>query len=112
MSSGPITPRSTQKMDAALRFIGAAAEKGDAQALFILADMHARGQGVPRDAGRAFGFFLRAAHAGDARAQTRVALCFRDGDGVPPDQDEARRWLTQAAAQGDAEARALLERPS
>lgn len=93
-----------KEMDKALRWLGAAAEKGDAQALFILGELHERGDGVPRDAGRAFEFFLRSAVRGDARAQSRVALHYLDGDGTPPNDAEAARWLAAAADQGEPQA--------
>ena len=47
----------------------AAANSGDAQALYFLALMHQAGKGVERDHEKQIEFFIRAAEAGEPRAQ-------------------------------------------
>ena len=48
-----------------------AAELGDAEAQMRLAASHADGKGVPKDAQRAFEWYLKAAEQGIAQAQSK-----------------------------------------
>ena len=53
----------------------AAAELGDAEAQFVLAQLCARGDGVPQHLGEAAKWFERAAEQGHAAAQVSIATC-------------------------------------
>ena len=78
-----------------------AADKGYADAQFVLGILYRRGQGVPKDDGQAFPWLRKAALQGRSDAQATVALMYSTGGGVPKDEGEALGWYRKAAAQGD-----------
>ena len=80
----------------------AAAEKGDAKALYFMARHYARGEGVPQDDARAAQCLRQAAEKGYALAQNDFGAFCATGRGVPQDLAEAARWYQKAAQQGDA----------
>lgn len=86
----------------------ALAAKGSTTAMINLANIHAQGQGVPRDPATALSWTRKAAELGDARAQYELGLAYRTGAGVAPDPAQAEAWLSRAADQRNAEARAAL----
>ncbi|OGV62043.1 MAG: hypothetical protein A3K19_27510 [Lentisphaerae bacterium RIFOXYB12_FULL_65_16] len=81
-----------------------AAEQGDAKAQYRLAEIYARGTGVPRDKAEAAKWYRAAAKQGHAEAQCHLGWMYDIGDGVPRDQTEAAKWYRTAAEQGDARA--------
>ncbi|MBP2316412.1 tetratricopeptide repeat protein [Azospirillum soli] len=87
----------------------ALAAKGNTTAMINLANLHAQGQGVPRNPAMARSWTRKAAELDDARAQFELGLAYERGDGVDRDLDEAARWLGRAAEQGNGEAAARLK---
>jgi TPR repeat protein len=87
-----------------------AAQQGDPEAQYNLANMYSKGQGVERDGRLAFQWFARAAAQGVASAQSKLGLLYAVGDGVTVDPIEAHKWFLLAANAGDAVARANLAR--
>ena len=77
------------------------AGEGSAIAETMLGLMHARGQGVPRDAATAATWWLRAANRGYPPAQLALAQAFADGRGVARDGQRAWIWARLAATHGD-----------
>jgi TPR repeat protein len=80
------------------------AEQGNTTAMVNLANLHAQGQGVPRDPAAAVAWTRKAAELGDVRAQLELGLAYENGTGVARDNQEAARWFRAAAGQGDADA--------
>jgi TPR repeat protein len=76
------------------------AEAGDPEAQAGLGLLYDLGQGVPRDAAKAYSWYKRAADAGLARALFNVAVMHDSGTGVPRDTAQAATWYARAAARG------------
>jgi len=79
-----------------------AADRHDAQAMYLYAGMVAEGRGVPKDKARAEVLMAIAAEAGDADAQFWVGMsALRTySAGATTDPRPALQWLERAAAQG------------
>lgn len=76
------------------------AERGDAQAEFMLGAMYFFGKGVRRNDAIAAIWFAKAASKGDANAQLAFGSLHINGLGVPQDLVKAYMWLTIAADRG------------
>lgn len=81
-----------------------AAEQGDAEAQFRLAECYRWGQGVKQSYEEAAMWYLESAKRGYASAQKALSECYEQGHGVPQSQAEACEWCRKAAEQGLAEA--------
>jgi hypothetical protein len=77
------------------------AEKGDAKAQFFMGKLYAKGDGVPKDFGKAVEYYRRSAVQGYARAQNNLGAFYARGWGVTQDFAEALKWFRKAAEQGD-----------
>jgi TPR repeat protein len=79
------------------------AEKGDANAQYVLGIMYARGQGVEQSFYEAGKMYRLAAEQGHAGAQINLGSLFENcyGNG-PCDTEEGADWYRRAADQGDA----------
>ena len=77
-----------------------AAEGGDAEAQNTLGRLYSTGDGVPKDAGKAFEWYQKAAEQGHAHAQGFVGVAYRDGVGIGKDNVLAYAWLSLAASNG------------
>lgn len=76
-----------------------AAEKGVADAQFVLGAMYANGQGVERDYNEAAAWYRKAADQGYAKAQYNLGRMYISGQGVPYDYLQAVKWFNRAAEQ-------------
>lgn len=86
-----------------------AAEKGDADAQFGLAQLYARGVGVPeKDEELANEWFQKAADNGHPVAAYEIGRAHLYGEGKEEDGDKAYRYMKMAAEAGHDEARYLL----
>lgn len=85
----------------------AAAEQGDAGSQFILGDMYAKGERVPKDDAEAVRWYRKAAEQGDSGAQSHLGAMYVIGEGVPEDDVQAYAWLSIAVAQGNETAKEL-----
>ncbi len=74
----------------------------DARAARLLAQMHARGEGVTRDAHQALLWLRTAGELGDPAAQFELGNAYASGRDAPLDPREAVVWYTRAAEQGHA----------
>ncbi|MEO9613781.1 MAG: tetratricopeptide repeat protein [Nitratireductor sp.] len=77
------------------------AENGDAAAQALVAEILARGLGLPRDPAEAAKWYGRAAEAGIAEAQFQYALVLSDGKYAGPDPDRAFELMRSAADAGN-----------
>lgn len=66
-----------------------AAQKGDADAQFALADRFWRGHIAPKDPEQAFYWYTQCANAGDIRGLRGLANCFAQGIGTEKDLQKA-----------------------
>jgi TPR repeat protein len=85
----------------ALELMRQAADQDNAQALFKLAELYARGIGEPRDASdRPMRLLQRAARAGCERAYEVIVLRYQCGVGCERDLVAAAEWYCRAALVG------------
>jgi len=80
-----------------------ASAKGNAEATYNLAVLHAEGRGVPEDTAKAKELFEKAADAGLAEAQVTLGYCYQQGEGVEADSEKALKMYELAAKQEDVE---------
>ena len=76
------------------------AEKGNAEAQYLLGIMYVEGKVVPQDYKVAMLWYRKAAEQGHARAQNSVGAMYGRGLGVPLDYQMAMSWYLKAAEQG------------
>ena len=88
--------------DTALRLITPLAEKGDAEAQFVLGYMYETGHVAPQNSIEAAKWFRKAADGGDTMAQISLGRLYEKGKGVPQDYAEAKDLYAKAAANGSA----------
>ncbi len=96
--------------DEAVRWWRQAAEGGDVEAQFNLAQAFATGRGTSADSRAAFEWFLGAAESGLVAAQARLGILYATGEGVAADPIEAHKWFFVARLAGDAGAAQNLQR--
>ncbi len=80
----------------------AAAEAGDAEAMFKLGNAYWDGDGVKQDYAEAAKWFRKAADAGHPTAMDSLGWAYEQGQGVKQDYSQALSWYRKAAAAGDA----------
>ena len=102
-------------MQTAVKYFTPAAEQGDAEAQYRLADCYAKAKGVERDYEKAFGWMKKAAEQGYPLAQMCIGFYYEAGIGVQEDPVEGEKWVNQSfdavhklAEQGNAEAQLYL----
>ena len=78
-------------------------------AKFNLATMCYTGDGIPKDAKRAFGLYVSLAESGDADAAFQVGRMYLNGDGTESDPQKGFEYIGKAARGGHPEAAMLLE---
>lgn len=72
------------------------AEAGDAKGQYLLGVMYAIGDGVPKDATKAFEWQQKAAAQGNADAQYMLGFMYGDGQGVSKNYVLAHMWTNIA----------------
>ncbi len=85
----------------ALKLAEPRAEAGDSAAQTLVAEIYARGLGVPRDQKKAATWYQRAAEQGVPEAQFQYALMLIDGNFVPKDEKQAYALMQDAAESGN-----------
>lgn len=85
----------------------AAAERGNAEAQFVVGGMYYKGQGTDPDRLKAFKWLRRAEQQGKTSPESLALIgsMYLQGIGVPQNYLEAKRYLHQAAEQGDLSAK-------
>lgn len=76
------------------------AEKGDAAAQTLIAEIYSKGLGVAQNAERAAGWYQLAARNGDKLAVFELGMLYQDGVGVAQDRKRAAELFRQAADLG------------
>lgn len=83
--------------ETALKELTPEADKGDPEALYLLARMHQAGFGVPKDLAKAAAYFGKAAERDYADAQYAYAQILMLGEGINQNVVEGVKWLFIAA---------------
>jgi hypothetical protein len=92
----------------AFRFFRAAADQGNAQALFCLGVCYSEGDGVAEDKQESWRCYRAAADRGEPNALINLAVCYSNGIGTPKDKEEAVRCYRAAADEGHPDAQLAL----
>ncbi len=71
-----------------------AAERGDAEAQFYIAEAYYEGDGIPQDCSLAAKWWLKAAEQGCAATQYQLGCAYSCGEGVSNDYIQAYMWFT------------------
>ncbi len=85
------------------------ANRGDTEAMYLLAGSYEQGLGVARNDAEAFKWCWKAAEMGHAGAQFNMGVLYKRGNLVVQDFAEAAKWYRLAAEQGVAQAQDSLE---
>ena len=85
------------------------AERGDAEAQFMLGTLYRNGDGVLQNDTQAVEWFQRAAEQGYVRALSALGSAYWAGRGVRQDYSQAYFWYELALAKGDQNSKSLLE---
>jgi TPR repeat protein len=80
------------------------AEKADAAAQTLIAEIYSKGLGVAENVARASSWYSLAAKNGDRMAAFELGLLYLNGDGVPKNRQKAAELFKQAADKGYAPA--------
>lgn len=97
--TGVVAYQSNKYLEALAAFRGRA-ERGNADAEFMLGVMYFYGKGVPRNDGLAAIWFSKAADKGHAGAQLAYGSLHVRGIGVSQNLSAAYKWLSLAASSG------------
>jgi uncharacterized protein len=81
------------------------AEKQDAKAQTLIAEIYAQGLGVPESQERALSWYSLASKNGDGVATFELALMYQNGRGVTKDRQKAAELFQEAADRGSIEAK-------
>jgi len=77
------------------------AEKGNAQAQTLIAEIYSKGLGVPEDLDAAASWYGMASKNGDPLATFELAMAYQDGSGVEKDRKRAAELFKVAADAGN-----------
>lgn len=94
----------TKEFATALKELTPAAEAGDPEALYYLAQIHSGGYGVQKDLTEALSLYGQAAKMGHVPSQKEYGTALAIGDGAEQDVGEGLKWLFIAARTGNQEA--------
>jgi TPR repeat protein len=84
------------------------AQRGNAQAMGVVALMYRRGLGCEKNQAEALKWLEKGAQKGDADAENNLGFLYFQGSGVKQDDREALKWFRKAALQGLASAEGNL----
>ncbi len=96
-------------LDYLLERLTNAAENGDSDAQYELANMYANGKDVGQNLLRAAKWYEKSANQGNIDAQYAVGVMYLNGDGVDRDEQKALHWLKKSADAGHTGANLLLQ---
>ena len=86
------------------------AKDSQSESLYTLGLKYLKGDGVKKNAAKAYRLFKQAANRGYPRAEYQLGILYRDGNGVARDRKEALKWFRLAAAWGDTDAQHALSK--
>ncbi len=107
MSFHGLGPVARDRKEAA-RWFAQAANSGNGDAQYALAQAFASGDGVPVDKPRAMQWLERAAQTGQTAAIMSLARLLDEGIELPADRVRATEWVSRAAELGDTRAQFML----
>lgn len=84
----------------AVKLIGEAVARGDANARDEMGRLYARGDGVTKDPAQAVAWYRKAAAGGDADGYYDLGMAYSSATGIAADAAQAAKWLTLAKAAG------------
>ena len=84
----------------AVELVRPAADRGNASAQLVLANMYRKGWGVNESLGTAAAWYERSAEQGNVDAQYSLGELFYTGAGVTQNYEKAARWFYRAAKGG------------
>ena len=99
-----------KKHTRAVEWWSKAANQGDQEAQYNLANAYRHGLGVEKDLAKAFEWVMASATGGLAAAQASAGLAYATGEGAVQDPLESAKWFVLAARRGDAGAMANQQR--
>lgn len=79
----------------------ASAEKGDAEAQYVMGRSYAKGDRIAQNFAKAIEWYRKAAEQGNPKAQSNLGAHLLEGTGIKADAAEAVKWFRKAAEQGD-----------
>ena len=88
-----------EDMEKAVELFQNAAEQGDAEGQFQLANSYRFGLGVKKNVPKMLYWLRLSAMQGYAEAQYALGICYQDGIGVKADIEKAMDWYERSAAQ-------------
>ncbi|MDA0653369.1 MAG: tetratricopeptide repeat protein [Proteobacteria bacterium] len=94
----------TKQFATAIKELTPAAEAGDTDALYHLAQMYSGGFGVRKNLTKALELYGKAANKGHVPSQKEYGTALAIGDGAEQDVSEGLKWLLIAARTGDHDA--------
>ena len=89
-----------ERLGEGLRWLNAAADQNDIEALRALSALATEGRGVDQSDKEAYVYMRRAAELGSAEAQYELANTLANGRGMPRDMEAALIWAKKAAFSG------------
>ena len=89
----------TDEYEESAKWLTKAAEQGQMDGQFHLAEMYQQGEGVPKDSQEAFKWYKLAAEQGHEAAQLELGMIHFYGEGTPENEEEAVKWWKLAAEQ-------------
>jgi TPR repeat protein len=99
-----------QRIGEGLRWLNAAADQNDTEALRVLSALAANGRGMEQSDKESYKYMSRAAELGSPEAQYELANMLANGRGMARDMEAAIIWGRKAAEQGHAPAQLALGR--
>ena len=92
----------------AMRLLRPLAERGNAEAQWLVGRMYNHGHGVQQSFVQAALWYRKAAEQGYDAAQGVLGLMYYAGNGVPQNYAEAMKWTLMAAKQGNGPAQSVV----
>ncbi len=86
----------------------AEADKGNAEGIRELANLHFSGIGVQKDKKKALELWNQSANQGDVEAMLRIGEEYHSGENLPVNQREAFKWFRKSAEGGQVDAMGYL----
>lgn len=97
LRGGGDLPKDVKK---AISLLQAGADRGVAEAQFLLGTEFQEGSSVPKDEKKAFEYYQQAANGGHAAASNQVGYCLENGVGVGKNIAQAVKWYQKSAELG------------
>ena len=97
-----------RQTEAARAIFVAEANKGNAEGIRELANLHFSGVGVQKNKKKALELWKQSANQGDVEAMCRIGAEYHTGENLPSNQREAFKWFRKSAEGGQVDAMGYL----